>query len=46
MNHNENDIDVNILNVYFDRFVNVVHENLLYVIDEFEHIQQDLYVVV
>jgi hypothetical protein len=35
MNHNENDIFVKVLNVYFDQFVNVVHENLLYVIDEF-----------
>ena len=46
MNHNENEIVVNIHNVYFDRFVNVVHENLWYVIDEFEYVQQDLYVVV
>jgi hypothetical protein len=46
MNHNENEIDVNIQDVYFDQFVNVVHENLLYVIDEFVHVPQDSYVVV
>jgi hypothetical protein len=46
MNHNENEIVGDILNVYFVRFVNVEHENLWYVIDEFEHFRLYLYVVV
>ena len=46
MNHNENDIYELIRNVYFHRFVNVEHENLLDVIDEFVLVQLYLYVVV
>ena len=46
MNHNENDNYELILNVYFHRFVNVVHENLWYEIDEYEIVQLNLNVVV
>jgi hypothetical protein len=41
MNHNENENFEYILNVYFHRFVNVVHENLWYVIDEYVIFQLD-----
>ncbi len=46
MNHNENENDELIPNVYFDQFVNVVHENLWYVIDEYEIVRLNWYVVV
>ena len=46
MNHNENENYGSVQNVYFHRFVNVEHENLLYVIDEYEIVQLDLNVVV
>jgi hypothetical protein len=46
MNHNENENYELILNVYFYRFVNVEHENLLYEIDEYVIVQLNLNVVV
>jgi hypothetical protein len=46
MNHNENDNYELIQNVYFYQFVNVEHENLLYVIDEYSIFQLNLNVVV
>lgn len=46
MNHNENDNYVLIPNVYFHQFLNVEHENLLYVIDELMIVQLYLNVVV
>jgi len=46
MNHNENENYELIPNVYFYRFVNVEHENLLYVIDESVIVQLNLNVVV